>query len=212
MFPMADDASMAHGSVAERVTADPVDQHITTGDSDVYDASSIAQSTPEDAPEEAPEASSKASDSDVQSTVSSKATSNASDHPISDHPASDDPASDRPAPSKGKQADKPVCPAIPLICHICERNPTFSDVSHLLTHCSSRAHTKRHFDVRARALTDATAKATLGTYDRWYEVHKIGPMINRRLMEKDAKDQARKIETEKRKSAQPVSFRLFTLA
>jgi len=101
--------------------------------------------------------------------------------------------------------EKSPQPAVPLICHICEGTPKFSDVSHLLTHCSSRAHTKRHFDMKARALTEINAQQTLQTYDDWYDQHEIGRMINKRLREKDEKDQVKKAEAEKRKSTQPVS-------
>lgn len=108
---------------------------------------------------------------------------------------------------KGKNATgKESQPSVPLVCHICQGNPTFSDVSHLLTHCSSRAHTKRHFDMKARALTELSAQQTLSIYDQWYEDFEIGPMINKRLREKDEKDQAKRIEAETRKSNQPVSY------
>lgn len=144
-----------------------------------------------------------------ETQISSNSTQNYNAAPMD----SDDQSSVSPMPvvASGRRrkarnvGEKTHQPNVPLLCYICEGNPKFSDVSHLLTHCSSRAHTKRHFDMRARALTEVNAQQVLQTYDNWYEKFEIGPMINKRLREKDEKDQVKKAEAEKRKSTQPVS-------
>jgi hypothetical protein len=186
MFSMADDASVAPAGITHPLETDFTNHHASASNSGMYDDTS----SKEDISVRSSEVTDKHATSEFQGTVSSGVASSSSERP-----------------HKSKKNDKKnedVWDAGDRVCHICEGTPTFSDVSHLLTHCSSRAHTKRHFDMKARALTDASAAATLRTYKAWYERKDVGIKINKRLFEKDKKDSHRKRETAKRGSTKPV--------
>ncbi|KAH6691564.1 hypothetical protein F5X68DRAFT_252599, partial [Plectosphaerella plurivora] len=184
MFPMPDEARVATAGTPAYPEPAATNQVASAGNHGVQVAPPSKSSSSVDGSE----ATERLPESDAQSTVSSGVNSNSTERP-----------------HKGKRAEKKALPAVALVCHICEGTPTFSDLSHLLTHCSSRAHTKRHFDMKARGLTDESAANKLRTYKTWYEANQIGPMINRRLVEKDAKDRVRKMETAKRNSSNPPS-------
>lgn len=78
-------------------------------------------------------------------------------------------------------------PGIPLVCLVCTNTPRFSDLSHLLTHLSSKGHLQTHNDVRIRATQDLAAAEKVTTYDKWYKDYGIERMLAERLKAKDEK-------------------------
>ena len=59
--------------------------------------------------------------------------------------------------------------AIPLSCYICPQEPDFSDLSHLLTHVSSKGHLAHYLKAQLRGREEADVRQKLDTYDQWYE-------------------------------------------
>lgn len=79
--------------------------------------------------------------------------------------------------------DKAV--AIPLICHLCPRKPTFSDVSHLLTHVSSKSHLAAEFKLKhSKKAEDQDA---LVQYDQWAQDHGVNDLVANRIAAKEQK-------------------------
>ncbi|OHE98975.1 hypothetical protein CORC01_05665 [Colletotrichum orchidophilum] len=101
--------------------------------------------------------------------------------------------------SKSSDPKPSASPRIPLVCIVCPNTPRFSDLSHLLTHLSSKGHLQTQNDVRIRANDDLAASEAITTYDKWYKDNGIERMLAERLRAKDekAKGTAR--------SGQPIS-------
>ncbi|KAI1083004.1 hypothetical protein F5B20DRAFT_596212 [Whalleya microplaca] len=83
--------------------------------------------------------------------------------------------------------DEPIIPAyegeqrrIPLVCAICPKNSRFSDISHLLTHISSKGHLSTYFDLSISRDTDAEAAIALEEFDNWFEDYGIGELLRLR--------------------------------
>lgn len=74
---------------------------------------------------------------------------------------------------------------IPLVCHICPKNSRFSDVSHLLTHISSKGHLSNHFQLRLSRDEDEAAETSLSQFEEWYEQNGIGALL---LSRKNARE------------------------
>ncbi|KAL8375976.1 hypothetical protein RB595_007197 [Gaeumannomyces hyphopodioides] len=90
------------------------------------------------------------------------------------------------APSVGEDS-------IPLYCALCPERQNFSDVSHLLTHISSKSHLSRKFDTELRAQgDDEVSAASLAEYQRWYAKHRIGDLLQRRMETKQRRRQPRR--------------------
>ncbi|ROW10973.1 hypothetical protein VMCG_00879 [Cytospora schulzeri] len=88
-----------------------------------------------------------------------------------------------PAPPATKVDDKAT--SIPLICHLCPRNPTFSDVSHLLTHVSSKSHLASEFKLKhSKKVEDHDA---LVQYDQWAQKHGVNDLVANRIAAKEQK-------------------------
>ncbi|KAK4192775.1 hypothetical protein QBC35DRAFT_447147 [Podospora australis] len=77
---------------------------------------------------------------------------------------------------------------IPLKCFICPRKPNFSDVSHLLTHISSKSHLSHEFKVGLRARTDQAAQQVVARYNAWVEQYDIHALLADRLSAKEQKN------------------------
>jgi geranylgeranyl transferase type-2 subunit beta len=92
---------------------------------------------------------------------------------------------------------------IPLRCSICPKNPQFSDVSHLLTHMSSKSHLANRFKLQIQSQSEITAKALLDNFDAWYKENNLDAMLADRMAAKDHK-KVRK-ERKARVSVGPVS-------
>ncbi|TGO49779.1 hypothetical protein BCON_0200g00080 [Botryotinia convoluta] len=80
---------------------------------------------------------------------------------------------------------------IPLHCSICPKNPQFSDVSHLLTHTSSKAHLSNYFKLKIRAASELTAKMQLDNFEDWYDNYDLERLLSERLASKDQKKAAK---------------------
>lgn len=84
---------------------------------------------------------------------------------------------------------------IPLHCSICPKNPQFSDVSHLLTHTSSKAHLSNYFKLKIRAASELTAKIQLDNFEDWYDNYDLERLLSERLASKDQKKAAKDKKT-----------------
>ncbi|KAI1502426.1 hypothetical protein F5X99DRAFT_427345 [Biscogniauxia marginata] len=71
-------------------------------------------------------------------------------------------------------------PNIPLICSICPKNSTFSDISHLLTHVSSKGHLHNYFQLSISRETDEDAAFALAEFDNWFEENDINTLLRLR--------------------------------
>lgn len=88
---------------------------------------------------------------------------------------------------KSSEAKAPSAPPIPLVCVVCPSQPRFSDVSHLLTHLSSKGHLHTLNDTKIRSHADLSAAQTIATYEKWYKDNGLERMLAERLMAKDEK-------------------------
>lgn len=74
-----------------------------------------------------------------------------------------------------------------LLCNICPRRPTFSDVSHLLTHVSSKAHLSNYFKLQVRSHQEVEAGQLLDNYDLWYKAHNLPKLLSDRMAAKESR-------------------------
>lgn len=82
---------------------------------------------------------------------------------------------------------------VTLHCTICPKRPDFSDVSHLLTHVSSKGHLSHLHKLQVRSHQETNAGQQLAIYNNWYHSNGIGQLLSERLLQKQAKkNQARK--------------------
>lgn len=79
---------------------------------------------------------------------------------------------------------------IPLHCNVCSKQPTFSDLSHLLTHLASKGHLSAVFKLKNAAFSDPEARNTLQEYKHWEATNGLKALINERLNQKDKKKKA----------------------
>ena len=93
------------------------------------------------------------------------------------------------APASGSQAPTRN---VPLVCNICPLRPTFSDLSHLLTHISSKAHLSTYYKLKIRSGSDEDARQTVEHYDIWYAENDIESSMSDRMKNKDER---KKIKT-----------------
>ncbi|RDW64743.1 hypothetical protein BP6252_10394 [Coleophoma cylindrospora] len=80
---------------------------------------------------------------------------------------------------------------IPLICTLCPKNPNFSDLSHLLTHISSKSHLSNRFNLQIRSQTEPEAKEQLNVFDAWYDINGLENLLAERLAIKQVKKEAK---------------------
>ncbi|KUL87735.1 hypothetical protein ZTR_05809 [Talaromyces verruculosus] len=71
--------------------------------------------------------------------------------------------------------------ATSLTCSICNKKPQFSDVSHLLTHISSKAHLASHFKLQVQSKHSSQALEHLTQYDQWYKENDIARLLSDRM-------------------------------
>ncbi|KAI1813010.1 hypothetical protein GGS20DRAFT_599558 [Poronia punctata] len=81
---------------------------------------------------------------------------------------------------------------IPLVCYICPKNAHFSDLSHLLTHISSKGHLHNMFQLTLSRDVDDSAKLALTEYDNWFNKNGIGPLLRARKTAREQKDSREK--------------------
>ncbi|RDL40061.1 uncharacterized protein BP5553_00040 [Venustampulla echinocandica] len=95
--------------------------------------------------------------------------------------------------------------SVPLLCSLCEKNPQFSDVSHLLTHISSKGHLHSRFKLQIRSQTELEAKWQLDNYDLWYRSYGLDALLSERLAAKELKQAAKERKNRVSNVADPVS-------
>jgi hypothetical protein len=78
-------------------------------------------------------------------------------------------------------------PNMPLKCTICPKKPSFSDVSHLLTHVGSKGHLSHYYKTKIQGGSDARARALIDQYDQWYTDWGIDELMHERINLKDKK-------------------------
>ncbi|KAI1264280.1 hypothetical protein F5Y18DRAFT_428372 [Xylariaceae sp. FL1019] len=72
--------------------------------------------------------------------------------------------------------------SIPLECAVCpKKNARFSDLSHLLTHISSKGHLHNMFQLSLTRDIDASAADALRKFDAWFAKHKIRELLRARM-------------------------------
>ncbi|KAI1333186.1 hypothetical protein F5Y16DRAFT_393586 [Xylariaceae sp. FL0255] len=91
-------------------------------------------------------------------------------------------AQTRAAPTQIDQA------AIPLVCHVCPKHGNFSDLSHLLTHISSKGHLHNQFQLTLTRSVDEEAEIALTDFDAWFSHYNIAELLRARKSAKDYKD------------------------
>ncbi|EFW99763.1 hypothetical protein CMQ_81 [Grosmannia clavigera kw1407] len=95
---------------------------------------------------------------------------------------------------------------IPLECVLCPKRPSFSDVSHLLTHVSSKSHLHQKFNMEFKAKTEIGARERLRRYEEWYSINGIETLLSDRLAAKNHKTARRgRSSTSSAKSRQSTS-------
>ncbi|KAL8996904.1 MAG: hypothetical protein Q9169_003715 [Polycauliona sp. 2 TL-2023] len=77
--------------------------------------------------------------------------------------------------------------SVDLHCHICPKQPDFSDISHLLTHVGSKGHLSNYFKAQVRSNQDASVRHQLNVYEQWYTEHEIEKLLSQRMILKDSK-------------------------
>jgi hypothetical protein len=97
---------------------------------------------------------------------------------------------------------------IPLRCSLCPKHPQFSDISHLLTHISSKSHLSHRFKLQIRAQSEIASKEQLDDFDHWYTHNNLDVMLSERMAAKELKKTTK--ERKSRLSSAPVSFTSLT--
>ncbi|WEW60045.1 hypothetical protein PRK78_005529 [Emydomyces testavorans] len=77
--------------------------------------------------------------------------------------------------------------SVVLKCNICPRKPNFSDVSHLLTHVSSKGHLSHYFKLQVRSHQEPEAGELLAEYDQWYHDHNLAGLLSERMIAKETR-------------------------
>ena len=80
----------------------------------------------------------------------------------------------------------------PLECIICSEEHKYSDISHLLTHMSSKRHLAAEFKASVRARQDPVLGQKLHEFNQWYEQNNLTDLLAERLAKKDEKKLAAK--------------------
>ena len=70
---------------------------------------------------------------------------------------------------------------VPLHCNICPKKPSFSDVSHLLTHIASKGHLSHYYKLKVRSGADEASRKLIETYDRWYHQWDVQGLMAQRM-------------------------------
>ncbi|KAI0102862.1 hypothetical protein GGR51DRAFT_562066 [Nemania sp. FL0031] len=92
------------------------------------------------------------------------------------------------APGAHGQSTPPRADQIPLVCFICPKNSNFSDLSHLLTHISSKGHLHNMFQLNLIREVDADAEVAITEFDAWYKHNDIGTLLRARKTAREQRD------------------------
>ncbi|KAK4240770.1 hypothetical protein C8A03DRAFT_12898 [Achaetomium macrosporum] len=82
--------------------------------------------------------------------------------------------------------------SIPLKCTLCPKKPNFSDLSHLLTHISSKSHLAHRFKAELKARDNEEAQDEVRQYDQWCERYGINGLLAERMAAKEQKKAGRR--------------------
>lgn len=74
-----------------------------------------------------------------------------------------------------------------LKCSICPKRPSFSDISHLLTHVGSKGHLSHLHKLQVRSHQEISAGHELSAYNKWYQQHGLGQLLSERMLQKESK-------------------------
>ncbi|KAI8952083.1 hypothetical protein F4801DRAFT_600220 [Xylaria longipes] len=77
---------------------------------------------------------------------------------------------------------------IPLVCFICPKNSHFSDLSHLLTHISSKGHLHNMFQLNLSREVDEDAELALAEFETWYKQNEISALLRARKTAREQRD------------------------
>lgn len=94
---------------------------------------------------------------------------------------------------------------IELKCHLCPKEPDFSDVSHLLTHISSKSHLAHRFNLQIRSQNQAECKVTLEKFENWYQRNNLDSLLSDRMAAKAQKTKAKKSRASNASTASMLS-------
>ncbi len=100
--------------------------------------------------------------------------------------------------------------SIPLECVLCPKKPKFSDVSHLLTHVSSKSHLHHKFNSEFKAKSEPGMRERLRRYELWYSENGIESLLSDRLAAKDQKKGGRRGRTAAANVSPPPGDRALT--
>ncbi|KAL1866762.1 hypothetical protein VTK73DRAFT_4526 [Phialemonium thermophilum] len=84
-------------------------------------------------------------------------------------------------------------PPIPLKCVLCPKQPFFSDLSHLLTHISSKSHLSYRFKTEIRSEKEKRARDSLAEFDEWYNRYSIQQLLADRLTAKEQRKSSKRV-------------------
>ncbi|KAI0854327.1 hypothetical protein F5Y00DRAFT_267554 [Daldinia vernicosa] len=76
---------------------------------------------------------------------------------------------------------------IPLVCYACEKIPTFSDLSHLITHVSSKAHLLELYNLRIKSYGNEACAAQARKFEIWNQTYNIDQLVRQRMEARDEK-------------------------
>jgi hypothetical protein len=93
-----------------------------------------------------------------------------------------------------------------LRCTLCPKSPQFSDVSHLLTHVSSKSHLAHKFKLQIKAQSTPSAKQQLDDFDIWYHNNNLDHLLSERLAAKEQKKNTRTKRQTRPKAQSDVSL------
>ncbi|KAI0540011.1 hypothetical protein GGR58DRAFT_523510 [Xylaria digitata] len=86
------------------------------------------------------------------------------------------------------QSTPPRADLIPLVCFICPKNSHFSDLSHLLTHISSKGHLHNMFQLTLSREVDENAELSLTEFESWYKQNNISALLRARKTAREQRD------------------------
>lgn len=87
-----------------------------------------------------------------------------------------------------ERASPPRADLIPLVCFVCPKNSHFSDLSHLLTHISSKGHLHNMFQLNLSRDVDEDAESTLAKFEDWYTENGISALLRARKSAREQRD------------------------
>jgi hypothetical protein len=97
--------------------------------------------------------------------------------------------------------------AVSLLCSLCPKNPQFSDISHLLTHISSKGHLSCRFKLQIRSQGEPEARSQLDAYDAWYAENSLAELLAERLVTKEQKNTVKRMRSFQKPVSTDISTR-----